>query len=1186
MRPQSPKQQRSGRSGACRVSLLVGGAVGLVLLALVMLRWAPWQERNTQDVVLAVVGPLSGPDQANGEVMRNSVQLRVQQANQEADPRGLSFRILPVDDQNDPTQAKKVAEELVARSDITAVIGHNTSPTSLAAGPVYAQAGIPVLTANATSPAVTANNPWYFRTIWDNAQQAAVAAVYMDKMLGVQTVTVIHDNDAYGQSLADAFVAYWNTQLGLQVKNIFAFGKRPPAEKPVAAGAMPHQGRGENGDGNDADDYWSLSVNSQLDELISELRLHGDPGMIFLATHAPEAAQIIKKLHDFGKQYPIFGGDALATQLFQNWFNTDPMEQRFPGYYTDGIYAVSHFLYDLAGARASAFLTAYREAFRTEPDGVAAGWYDSANLLITAIRDLGPTSSLNLQRHRIRDYLAGITGPDKAVTGVTGPLYFDHHGSAIKPVPIGQYLRRNLIAALNQLQRMDDPNDSANLAAALADGTVFIAGTDPIYKTPIYYKKTSVVHTGIQLTGIRAFDPTTLTYELEGFVWFRSQGTMPVERIVFANAVTPVRLETAEEETTTPHLRYQRYHIRGTFRADFAAQTRGSNQHVLGLAFRHQDRSRDELVYIPDLIGMGFIPPVSLVGRLEREHVLQLDNAWRLDRVRIFPGIAEERSLGRPAYLSSPKQYAELHVELQVSRKPSILASLIPPELALYLVLCFAVAIVGLELRRNRHQEGLGAQSVLVVEALLVGLLLLVGETALLDQFGGRWDDLLVLKVRRLFATAWWVMGGLFVYLALDRLVLRPLEVRTDRTIPSLVRGFLFTTLLLVATGGALAFVFKQTLTGLLATSGVLAVVMGLAVQTNIASVFAGIAINFERPFRVGDWIQLSSLTHGLVVDEGRIVDITWRTTRILTRDNSILCVPNHVASDSIVYNYSYPDRVCRMKCTLHVDPGQAPARVKKLLLDGVSHAEGVLATPRPTTRVHEIAEGVATYEVVFFFHDFTVRDTVRDAVWNSIWNHLALAGIEPTISRWRLQTSHSYGWQESDDLKRRLLRHAPIFRPFPEEAIKSLCQQMRQHYFLPGQIIVERGERGDSLFVIAEGCVSIVVGPPNGADHEVARLGAGEVFGEMALLTGQPRTATVQAITTTTVYEITKPAIAPLFDEHPESIEQLGEIIALRQMQKEPYQNKAAFEEKKDTLSKSVARTIVRFFSKTASQQ
>ncbi|MCP4756550.1 MAG: mechanosensitive ion channel, partial [Proteobacteria bacterium] len=194
----------------------------------------------------------------------------------------------------------------------------------------------------------------------------------------------------------------------------------------------------------------------------------------------------------------------------------------------------------------------------------------------------------------------------------------------------------------------------------------------------------------------------------------------------------------------------------------------------------------------------------------------------------------------------------------------------------------------------------------------------------------------------------------------------------------------------LLAFFGVVAFVFDQKLTSLLATSGVLAMIIGLAIQIKIANIFSGIAINLERPFRVGDWVKIGSET-------GRVTDITWRATRIITTMDNIVSIPNNRASEAVVVNYNYPDDRFWHGFTLHVDNSHDPDKITTLLTETVEATGGVL---EPWVMFGGLSEWASKYHVYFQIKDYSEKNAIGEAVWKNVWKALNNAGVEPSMKK------------------------------------------------------------------------------------------------------------------------------------------------------------------------------------------
>ncbi len=397
------------------------------------------------------------------------------------------------------------------------------------------------------------------------------------------------------------------------------------------------------------------------------------------------------------------------------------------------------------------------------------------------------------------------------------------------------------------------------------------------------------------------------------------------------------------------------------------------------------------------------------------------------------------------------------------------------------------------------------------------------------------------------------------------------------REIPPVVRVFTAGLVYTLAMMGVIAFVFDQKVTSLLATSGVLAMIFGLALQMNLSNVFSGIAINMERPFRMGDWIRVADY------EPGKVVSITWRTTRIETLDQNIICIPNSVASDSTVENLSYPREAYRSEQMVHVDPGAKPEWVEKILYDAVISATGIMRDPAPSVVFQGVKDWSACYAVRFFCEDYEQSIPVAGEVWRDIVRILRFAGFESVIHQeFTLFHLRDKG-AERPDTAALLIDDVDVFQPFDSNKKASLCESMNRIQLEPERTVVTQGDAGESLFIVAEGALMVQMTMEDSTVLEVGRLGPGDFFGEMALLTGEPRGATITTLTTSQIFEIEKRDIEPIIQEFPEIAEDLSRILTRRMLENLRQRNDhyASLDEEK-SLARNILNKIGRFFQLT----
>jgi branched-chain amino acid transport system substrate-binding protein len=462
------------------------------------------------------------------------------------------------------------------------------------------------------------------------------------------------------------------------------------------------------------------------------------------------------------------------------------------------------------------------------------------------------------------------------------------------------------------------------------------------------------------------------------------------------------------------------------------------------------------------------------------------------------------------------------------------------------------------------------------IQTSLAFILLLSGEILLVKWLANNFEAYNMTFFIMVFDILWWIIPAFLLNLASESFIWTPLEEKSGRLIPNIVRLFLAFIIYFMAVVGIIAFVYDQQLTSILATSGVIAMIIGLAIQINISNIFSGIAINIERPFRIGDWVKIGQF------DEGEIVDITWRSTRLKTRAECILSIPNSMASESPILNFCFPDDVYWLWPTVYVHPMHPPDRVKKILLDALLSAEKVLKDPAPVIFLTGINEWAATYWIAFCADDYGDKFYILENVWTRVWFHLNRAGITPAVQRQEIHLFKGVKERGGKEATKpiTLLQEVDIFKPFSDEAKLYLSDCIRRHRIEQGDVIVEQGDAGDSLFIIVEGVVGVYVRADDGKSKEVARLGAGNFFGEMALLTGEDRTATVIALVDTYLFELTQADIAPLIAEQPEVSELVSKVLAYRQKMTEKHKHVEHDEvETKEAAYKRFLNKIEQFF-------
>jgi small-conductance mechanosensitive channel/CRP-like cAMP-binding protein len=378
------------------------------------------------------------------------------------------------------------------------------------------------------------------------------------------------------------------------------------------------------------------------------------------------------------------------------------------------------------------------------------------------------------------------------------------------------------------------------------------------------------------------------------------------------------------------------------------------------------------------------------------------------------------------------------------------------------------------------------------------------------------------------------------------------LEGRLGYAIPRLLKDLVRLIVVAIAVGVIISVVFEKSITGFLAASGMVGLVLGFALQHMIADFFSGIALNLERSFAIGDRVKIedSELT-------GDIVEINWRTTVIQDFSSNYLIIPNSRMARMKVENYHKPVRAHYNWHFLTLDFDVPIERAERILLAAMKHAQAPFGvTTAPIARVRLPNERGMEYIVVYEVPEYRFRGRMRAAMMRSIMHHLKVAGIRPVYPQYNLYTGKMpLEAPEQQPNPYDLLKRVSLFTVLDDTEMAELAARMTPKMFTAGDAIVEQGAPGASMYMVAEGLLYVYIRhAETGNLLKVAEFIPGQFLGEMALLTGEPRSATVKAETDTLLYEITKEDMEILFEKRPEIADSLSQVMAQRLLQRETF--------------------------------
>ncbi len=570
---------------------------GLIFIALFFgafrLYQAGFFSGGKEPIYIAVTVPGESVSKAGTQRSINSIQMYLDTANAEGGVNGHPLRLIIKEDGGTTTQAESVANEIIQEEKAMIVLGNGYSDPATAIGKVFAENHIPAITAGATAPSVTEGNDWFFRVVNDNTSQGEYIAEYAKALFGYQTAAIIYEDNAYGESLASAFADAFTDERSQII-----------ALSPI------------------------LSSSEALDNDIKNIFAGYPemPDMLFLATYKTSGAATVASFRKYYPNLPIFGGDDLGDTAFATRVS-QYLGLESSSNLTDGIYAASPLIFDIASADAQVFRDQYTKKLGEAPTWFSATSYDSALVAVEAMRAAGVSgnhTNLEADRQLLRDYLHSVNSREVGFSGISGTIYFDKNHNFTHPMAIGTFEKDQFISAPIQFHAIPPETKTSEYAEKIKSGTIVRIGDQFLYKTRIVY-------VGID---INEFDDVDVdgahTYLADFYLWFRYEGEeLNFEDIIFDNSVEGIKLDTPIEHKNFGDIHYTLFRIRDTFRNSFDLSNYPFDHQLLHIKLRHQALERKDLIFVTDILGIGEISQESILLDLAQAHAFETTTDWK-----------------------------------------------------------------------------------------------------------------------------------------------------------------------------------------------------------------------------------------------------------------------------------------------------------------------------------------------------------------------------------------------------------------------------------------------------------------------------------------------------------------------------------------------------------------------------
>jgi small-conductance mechanosensitive channel len=364
-------------------------------------------------------------------------------------------------------------------------------------------------------------------------------------------------------------------------------------------------------------------------------------------------------------------------------------------------------------------------------------------------------------------------------------------------------------------------------------------------------------------------------------------------------------------------------------------------------------------------------------------------------------------------------------------------------------------------------------------------------------------------------------------------------QAQMPKLFRDLVRTFL------IAVGGALVLsqVFNQDLGGLIAALGVGSLVIGLALQDTLGNLFSGVALLFERPFQVGDWLEVDGL-------KGKVIEVNWRSVHLVTRELEMLVMPNSALSQAVIRNYNRPS-------IQHIEPvdisfsyDDPPNKVKRVMREVALDTAGVVKDPPPVVVTASYDDYSIAYRVRLLIEDYAQLPIIRNEFVTRIWYAARRNGLSMPFPISEV-VNHAMPRLKGDDPIKRManyMKSLPSLAMLDDEMREVLAAQATLAHYGRGESAIAQGQRDVKLHFVLAGSAIAVAQDNNGRNHTIAEITRGDFFGYSALLANEPSAMTISAAEDLEVVILEVAAVQNMLNKTPRFAQQIGTVIAARQ--------------------------------------
>lgn len=361
--------------------------------------------------------------------------------------------------------------------------------------------------------------------------------------------------------------------------------------------------------------------------------------------------------------------------------------------------------------------------------------------------------------------------------------------------------------------------------------------------------------------------------------------------------------------------------------------------------------------------------------------------------------------------------------------------------------------------------------------------------------------------------------------------------------VPKLLLQLMQIILILIGTAIVLSIVWQHDLGGLVTALGVSSIVIGLALQDTLGNLISGIAILYERPFEINEWIQIQGHV-------GKVVEINWRATRIVTREGDMIVIPNLTLSKDIFINYNRPVKRFQERIMLRFPLDAEPNYVKETILGSINNIQYLLASPAPEVKIVGIEDYYIKYEVEFYMSEYLIHEEVRDELYTRIWYITRRKGLftpYPVRNVFNPDEIKSvYQDKYTINYFRNKIPSTFMLNEFGDD---ELMKQSKIIIFAKGEMMNADNDMESGLYIIVDGQASLEKQGTKSEESSKTVLNVGDVYGEYMILAGQEKSYSIYAQTDVKVAYLNRDLIMKAAQFNGNLYKQIDQLMEARSL-------------------------------------